>query len=349
MTKFTFSTVFVAAVLAAALTACGGGGSGSIATTDTTTTTTTTTTVPNPVPVVNTSTLVTSVPAATYAVGSEETTAYSYLNAERKKCGFGLLAQNAALDAAAKSHAEWMLINNLYGHNETSGTNGFTGVNPAARSVTAGYAASGAFNPGEVLNQVGASKTARATRMVAGLFVAPYHMLGSIRGNRDVGVAIRDMADVGLSPDNMSYLAIEFGAKNTAGLQVADTGTVRTYPCEGTIDVPTALFGEIPSPVPTRDLATSPIGTSIGVVGDVGTVVLITSANVTNIATGAAVTMRAPMSTANDPNPTELLSNEAYISADTMLALNSQYQVVIAGTMNGVAFSRNFTFTTRAF
>ena len=41
-----------------------------------------------------------------YPVGSEELVVYTLLNAERNRCGFGLLAANTQLDAAAKAHAE---------------------------------------------------------------------------------------------------------------------------------------------------------------------------------------------------------------------------------------------------
>lgn len=96
------------AILVAMLGACGGGGGG-----DTTSTAAPTPTgdntpapvvpvmpvAPPPDPVVNAS-IVTSVPVPTYAAASEELAAFNLLNAERERCGFGLMAQNTALDMA---------------------------------------------------------------------------------------------------------------------------------------------------------------------------------------------------------------------------------------------------------
>ncbi|WP_407830463.1 spore germination YkwD domain-containing protein [Verminephrobacter aporrectodeae] len=57
------------------------------------------------------SAIVTSVPAATYAASSSEALAYETLNAERSRCGFGLLAQNARLDQAATAHLNYSAQN----------------------------------------------------------------------------------------------------------------------------------------------------------------------------------------------------------------------------------------------
>ena len=94
--KSTTKTLALSITFAAALAACGGGGGG----------TTTTATPTTPVPVAN-GTIVTSVPVATYAAGSDERIAYDYLNAERQKCGFGLLAQDTRLDASAAAHVSY--------------------------------------------------------------------------------------------------------------------------------------------------------------------------------------------------------------------------------------------------
>jgi uncharacterized protein YkwD len=87
--------VTLLASVALALTACGGGGG------TTATATVTSTVTPD-------TKLITSVPANTYSVTtqSEEAAAFSYLNSERSRCGFGLVAQSSVLDIAAKNHAD---------------------------------------------------------------------------------------------------------------------------------------------------------------------------------------------------------------------------------------------------
>lgn len=337
------TTVRLSAIaLAITLTACGGGsGSGDVAgapgAVDAIVT-------PDPAPVLNTA-LVTSVPAATYIAGSEEAAAFNLLNAERDRCGFGLLKQNAALDTSARGHADWLLINGYTGHFQTPGTPGFTGVTPDDRMVAAGYGAVGSFvsnaesGQGGFLPETGMGTT--ATRM---LLNAPYHALTMVRSHRDGGVAVRDKFDVGLSPNNSFELFFNFGYKNSEGPQLAAAGSVRTYPCPGSTGVRTALYGESPSPAPDRNLRTNPIGSSVMVVGDPGTTLVITSASMTIANTGASVLLRVPQTKANDANISR--TNEGFVSADGPLAANTAYQVNIDGTSNGVAFNRNFVFTT---
>ena len=101
--------------LALTLAACGGGGGGSPTTPTPSNPTSYTVACPNGTtaislvsptdtsvcPVPTSVPIVTSVPAATYAAGSQEKAAYDYLNNARSTCGFGLLAQSAQLDTAA--------------------------------------------------------------------------------------------------------------------------------------------------------------------------------------------------------------------------------------------------------
>ena len=132
MTRKLFSLLTAAAV--STLAACGGGGDGA----------------PSPAPATSTpsasSSVVASVPASTYAPGSEELAAFTLLNAERQRCGFGQLTQSAALDAAAKAHATYQIVNNIVSHFENLSTNptGFTGADAAARVVAQGYTGAGA-------------------------------------------------------------------------------------------------------------------------------------------------------------------------------------------------------------
>lgn len=111
------------------------------------------------------------------------------------------------------------------------------------------------------------------------------------------------------------------------------------------------MSGENPNLVPGRNLLTSPLGTSIGVAVDVGSTLVITSASMIKVSTGAFVTLRAPVMAANDPNAikgvTYFKSNEGFVSADAPMDADTQYQVTITGTITGTVFSpRTFTFTT---
>lgn len=171
-----------------------------------------------------------------------------------------------------------------------------------------------------------------------------------IRGYRDVGVSVRDKSDVGISPNNRFVLNTNFAYKNSDGPQVGASGSVLTYPCDGSTGMIPSLTAESPNPVPGRNLGASPLGISVGVKVDVGNTLVINSASMIKVSTGTPVTLRAPVTAANDPNAIAGVSyfknNEGFVSADAPLETNTQYQATIVGTNSGTPFSRTFTFTT---
>ena len=326
---------FLAPIALASLTACGGGGGG-----------TTAATVTAPVVPVAAN-IVTSIPAPSYAGATEELAAFNLLNAERSRCGFGMLAQNSQLEVAAKGHADWLLTNNYSGHFQVTGTPLFTGVTPDDRRLAAGYSGSGTENEYD-------SNGAKSGQGIVGirrLLNAPYHLVSMMGGYRDVGIAVRDKSDLGL-PNTRHVLNIDFGVQRSAAMQAPAAGSIRTYPCAGSSLIGHSLTNESPNPVPGRNLGASPLGTSVAVVIDVGHTLVISTATMANAVTGAAVVVRSPITGANDPNAvpglTYLRSNEGFISADAPLDAGTDYKVTITGSDNGVAFRQpvSFTFTT---
>jgi uncharacterized protein YkwD len=297
--------------------------------------------------------IVTSVPTPIYTPGplQEELSAFMFLNAERSRCGFGLLAQNDQLDAAAKGHAEWLLTNNYTGHFQVSGTPLFTGVSPPDRMLAAGYSGSGGGNSTETEYDAGGTKSAQGIVGVRRLLNAPYHLMGMIRGFKDVGIAVRDKSDLGL-PSNRHVVNIDYSLKSSAAMQAPAAGSLRTYPCAGSTLIDRSLSNETPSPVPGRNLGAFPLGSSVAIAIDVGHTLVISTASMVNAVTGAAVVVRAPTTSANDPNAVAgvsyLGSHEGFISADAPLDPKTDYKVTITGSDNGVAFKQpvSFTFTT---
>ena len=343
--KKSYLPVFTVLALASALTACGGGGGSS----PSVTAVAPVVVAPVVAPVVAAN-IVTSIPAPSYAGATEELAAFNLLNAERSRCGFGMLAQNTALDTAAKSHADWSLINNVYSHFENPNiANGFTGVRPPDRATAAGYSP---LNVTETFEgQVGRpSITGRGVNSARSLMSAPYHLFGMMSPYRELGVSIRSVNSVTpLIPNGLSNIAVyDFGVATGADYQIATATTVSTYPCEGVTGVKPSMHGESPNPVPGRDLAANPLGHAILAMVKKGQTLVISSASLTNTATGAAVALRAPVTASNDPN--NVLASYGtymgYVVPDAALAANSSYQATIVGTNDGVAFSRTFTFAT---
>jgi len=109
-----------------------------------------------------------------------------------------VLAGRDTLAAAADDHSSWMLGNDIFSHFETSGTEGFTGINPGDRATHAGYASA---NVGENISFRGISgsiSAAMQTKMIirqhADLFVdegvsGRGHRLNILDGDyREVGI-----------------------------------------------------------------------------------------------------------------------------------------------------------------
>lgn len=319
------STLTIACV--AGLVGCGGGGGGS------------TPSAPSPAtPAPGTgSTYVTSVPAATYS--GEEASALSLLNSERQNCGFGLLAQNPALDKSSQAHADYMFANISASHNEVAGIQGFTGVTPQDRGAVAGY--QGTVGEVSAIMNFGPGFGARAVRS---WLATPYHGAGILGVYRDLGIALRSS---GNASNLVASVNIDLGyVANQAGQQDMGIGEVRTYPCQGTVGSnPTFTSNEVPKPLPGRDLTARPVGAPLLVFSRQSTRVVISSASLLKVSTGASVPLLAPVTSTTDPNQYVPISF-SYVFPDVPLEANTQYQATLTGSSNGTAFSRTFTFTT---
>ena len=192
-----FPKVVSSFIFGVSVVGCGGGGGGS-------TTQPTSQVVVQPVVTVQSSSIssiVTAVQPNTYAALSEEAFAFDLLNAERSRCGFGTLKANNQLNAAAKAHADYQLINNLNSHFENASLypNGFTGADPNARVLLQGYTDAGLVGD-EITRLNGiSSKTGWGSRGLRYLLAAPYHLSGLVSLYRDVGISVRSNTDVASS------------------------------------------------------------------------------------------------------------------------------------------------------
>ena len=290
----------------------------------------------------------------TYSPNSEELAAYQLLNAERGRCGFGLLASSAPLDSAARAHADYQIINSLNSHLEDAGRfpEGFTGTTPAARVRAQGYTDLGGvtdefafFTSSDAM----LPKRGIGVLGIRALLNAPYHLNGLMSGFRDVGVAVRSRDDTGKGQPGV-FVQINAAFTASAGPQLLGRSDVQTYPCEGTGSVNPQLSNETPNPVPGRDLRTTPLGSTVYIAVREGNRLAITRAAMTQAATGESVLLRTPITSANDPYGPCLTGcfgpHQAYVVPDAPLRPETAYTVMLSGTNNGMAFSRNFTFST---
>ncbi len=292
--------------------------------------------------------------ASSYAAGSEERDAFNLLNFERSSCGFGTLTQSLQLDAAARAHADYQILNSVVSHTETFGKPGFTGVFPSERIAAQGYTGAGqASVTDEIVALIGTdSKTGLGASGVRGLLSAPYHLRGLVGGYRDMGVSIRSSADLGTSTPTV-VLQINAAYKTSAGPQLLGSTDIKTYPCEGTTGVNFQLTNESPNPIPGRDLALQPLGAVVYVsVREGNTLSFSASAppTMTQVSNGQAVALRTPVTAANDPYAPCLEGcfkrHQAYIAADAPVQANTEYRVQMSGTNNSIPFTRSFVFRT---
>jgi len=331
--------LFRAVTAAATLSACGGGGGD-----DT----------PSPLPP-SPPPAPTPVPTAPIAaqisvptpVGydAERLAAFNRLNEIRLSAGLGMLAQSTTLDQAAQAHAEWIIANDSFTHEETAGTTGFTGVHWWDRDEALGYVPIGGE---EVM-----AGMVHGAQGVDVLINGVYHRAGMLAFEPvDVGIGWSGTASTSVSMP----LVIDMtrpGADMVRGLgqaaQAAING-VAIWPLDGARDVALRLGLESPDPVPTQDVLS--LGTPASITVDRMKTISTTSFVISNAATGTVVPGQV-LTARDDPNS---LISGSFVALVPLSALepSTTYQVSYSGS--AVAFPsgakeavvRTWSFTTAA-
>lgn len=323
--------VLTATAIAAILTvaACGGGGSSSPAATATGTTgasgTSNAQTATSP-----------NVSTPQYGSGSAQLAAFQLLNQERQQCGFSPLTENTTFDQAAVAHAAYMgESGGLITDTEVATNPGFTGVTYTDRAIHFGYPSGvlatgvdGGFYTYATLTQ-----EQYGQQLVYDWLSGVYH----------VAIAVWPVTEVGVGFDQITF---EGFPQIQASLEIGNLQTQMgngplTFPCQGTTGVAYSSGGERPTPPSTSG--------NFGTVQAVGGLrasdtIVLSSGTITNTATGAITNLNL-LDLANDPNNL-LPSFEGVAYPSSPLQPNTVYSVSITGTDNGVAFSRDYTFTT---
>lgn len=342
-----FKTSVTAVAVALFLTACGGGSgsssSGSPVGTPSPPVTPTT-------PVVTPGQLQTSVPALTYAAGSEEFSFVTALNDFRQKLSLGLLAENASLNKSADAHLQYVLTNDVNNggtvnmsstdpvsgrpmfHIETIGKPLFTGVNEFDRAKVAGYTGTYAGESGTFGGGKGAAVAFDS------LVRSVYHRAGLMfQGPTDVGIAV--------GKDRSQTFVLEVGF---AKAQFNASDYLGAYPADNQTGV--GLYTGVESPNPFPDLSTSnsdfptKTGYPVSVVSKEGTTLQVVSFTITEA--GATTSLDTRLLTKdNDPNK-YLASNIAFLVAKAPLKPNTTYSVVFSGRVDNVVVNKNWKFTT---
>jgi hypothetical protein len=337
----------IAASLALMLAGCGGGG-GSAGTSPPVV-------VPDPpLPPVDANLQVAQAPTPTYAAASGNAAVYAQVNAIRTQVGSGQLTQSSALDAAALAH--WNYINTddatlLKSHTETAGMAGFTGADPTARATAVGYhgvVAESMFGQNEAVDAWGTCAAAWANSV--------YHVGVLFSNARDVGLAA-GTTKVYPAYGKYTVCVLEVGLATGAGEQLPAEGTVRVYPYAGQSGVPVVFFNhnESPTPLPGYGELGAPISLNFKAkpATTVAPVISISRLSVAPSAGGAELDARILVNNITSSGPT--LTTDAALDVFTAtlvptirLAALTSYTVTLAGTVNGKAVSKTWSFTTGA-
>ena len=335
-----FRAMATATVASLALGACGGGGGAS-----------------EPPPAPAPTPAPTPSPAPTGPIAAQMTVptpvgydadrlaAFNRLNEIRLSAGLGMLAQSTAMDQAAQAHAQWMVANDSFTHEETAGTTGFTGASWPLRDEAFGYVSVGGS---EVM-----SEPAHGSSGVDVLVNTLYHRAGILAFEPvDVGIGWSTGAAAHVSMP----LVIDItrpGTDATRGLGQAAQASIHgaaIWPIDGALNVPLRLGAESPNPVPSQDVLT--LGTPVSVTVDEEAAISATAFVLTNSTTGEVVPTQV-VSNGHDPN---LLVPRSFIALVPLTPLlpSTTYSVTFAGStveaLTGVkgVVNRSWSFTSAA-
>ncbi len=269
--------------------------------------------------------------------------AFNRLNELRLSAGVGMLAQSTAMDQAAQAHAEWMIANDSFTHDEIAGTPGFTGLNWPRRDEAFGYVP---VEGSEVM-----AALVHGAQGVDVLINGVYHRAGMLAFESvDIGIGWSSAAATNVSMPLVMDMTRP-GTDVTRGLgQDAQTSIhgVEIWPVDGARGVPLRLGLEYPNPVPSQDVLS--LGTPASITVAESKTIASVSFVMTNSSTGAFVPVRILTNT-SDPN---FLVPESFIAAIPLavFAPNTTYRIDFSGSaverISGAteAIIRTWSFTT---
>jgi hypothetical protein len=256
----------------------------------------------------------------------------NWLNYRRAQAGLPTLTENAIIDVAALGHSEYQRVNNVVSHEQTPGKQGFTGASLLERLTAAGYTFANADHAfGEVIS---ATSNQNGAFMAEELITAIYHRFVIFEPVfKEIGTGAASTSS------GYRYFTADFAANNGFGPGVA-VGTVAVWPYSGQTQVPRNFFSDFEAPDPVPGL--NEVGYPISV-----------HANITAVLKVQSFTIR-PRGGANlqvrqltkDVDPETPVSAAAIVPL-APLAAGATYDVSFTGTVNNVAVSRTWAFTTR--
>ena len=317
----------LALLTALLLNACGGGGSSS-----------NTAAVTDPVaPVLTAAPGTTATPAPVAApgtpplTGNTATDGFNWFNYRRQLLGEPPLVRTATIDTAAQNHSQYQQLNNTISHEQVAGKPGFTGAVLLDRLQAANFRFTrSSYAYGEVISS---TSDASGVNAAEDLITAIYHRFASFEPMFRLGGT-----GSAVSSSGRTYFTVDLVAD---GLDAAlGRGKFLVYPADGQQGLPPVFFSDYESPDPVA--GRNQVGYPISIHADITSTVAVTSFTVR--ARGGNILPAQLLAHASDPQTPA--SAAALIPLD-VLASNTTYDVQFAGTVDGTAVTRAWSFTTR--
>jgi len=268
-----------------------------------------------------------------YPADSFHLAAFNLLNQQRQQCGFPALQENTALDQATAAHAQYLALNSVVTDTEVSGNPGFTGATFVDRAAHFGYTQNnGSIGvSGGIYTNATLTETQYGQEAVYEFESGVYHISIAASPTNTIGIGKVATTYNGFPQEQFSMQLTNF--------QQVTTNAPLTFPCQGTTGVAYDSFGEMPTPPATS----GHWGTPVAVAGNPTDTIVMQTGTMTD--SSSHVIALQVLDSAKDPNKL-LLPWQGVAYPTTPLSPNSQYTVSLMGTINGVAFSRTFSFTT---
>lgn len=257
----------------------------------------------------------------------------NWINYRRAQAGMPVVTRNELLDIAARGHSEYQKTNNVVTHEQTPGKPAFTGVTQGDRMTAAGYQykhASYAF--GEVIS---ATSSSSGAYMVDELITAIYHRFVIFEPKfKEVGTGA---ATTGAG---YTYFTTNLASANGYGPGIGSRNLV-TWPVNGQVQVATNFFSNQESPDPVPDI--NEVGYPVSVHADIDVNIVVQTFTMRPRG-GADLATRLIREGEHVAEPT---SSAASIVPLAVLKPNTTYDVTFTGTLNNVATSKTWSFTTK--
>ncbi|MES2757336.1 MAG: CAP domain-containing protein [Pseudomonadota bacterium] len=333
------TTLLAALATAWALAACGGGGGS-------------TSEAPAPVVVAPAPIVLPpsnpSTPAPTAgapaSVGNVAADGRNWINYRRDQIGMPRMTQNAQIDRAAQAHSDYQRLNDEITHDEVAGKAGFTGVKILDRLNAASFSFNqfNSYAYGEVIS---ATSNNSGFYMVDELITAIYHRFVIFEPSfKEVGTGS------GTTARGYTYFTADFAANNGYGAGIV-AGSIVTWPFSDQAGVTPNFFSDYEEPDPV--CGQNEVGYPISVHANIDATVTVQTFTV-QARGGSPLRVKlldyaTDLTSCTGPAPTRPKTPPSAASIIPLDVLRgaTTYDVRFTGAVNGVAVTRNWSFTTR--